>query len=95
MENKIIEFIEKNKLNLNDSGSGLNSTCTILAGYCLYLGVEDVDDLLVKLADWLDEKEIDEDIFDKEFKRVFNYAKEHDYGKFWTSEEAKNMYVIL
>ncbi len=82
---KLKKFIIDNNLKFEDSGSGLNSDCTILAGYACYLGFskEDTDTLSTLMPTLHAEKE---------FKKVFKYAFDNDYGKFWETEVAKKMY---
>jgi hypothetical protein len=87
MENieKIKKFIEDNNLDFNDEGSGLNSACTILAGYACHLeftpkNIQVILDLMPSLSAKI------------EFERVFEYADINFYGDFWTTMEAVKMY---
>jgi hypothetical protein len=89
MENKIKQFIEKNKLSFSDTGSGLNSECCILAGYSLYLGCKNSEEVTNVIDETL--PAISKD-YKTEFDRVFIYAKDSSYGNYWSTEEAKKMY---
>ena len=82
--NIVKQFIEDNNLDFTDSGSSLNSNCVILAGYACVLGLE-----WSELIDFLEDIPI-EDI--GELERVFNYARSHNYGAFWETEEAHKLY---
>lgn len=85
MEEKIEQFIKDNNLDLSLTGSGLNSVCTILSGYALYLKLEltDFSNILEKLYPGYDSREFD---------RVFHFAKRNHYEKFWMTPKAKKMY---
>ena len=86
MEQKLKEFIKNNKLDFTGSGSGLNANFVVLAGYICYLvDYNEFDD--DGLEDVLDELDID-----NSFDSVYNYAKSHDYGAWWKSEEAHKIY---
>jgi hypothetical protein len=90
MKKVLVKFIKDNKLSFEGSGSGLNSECCILAGFCLYKEIEDVN-FIVKTVVKICNTNL---VFTLEFERVFKYAEEHNYGDFWTSNAAKKMYVI-
>jgi len=93
MENneKIVKFIKENKLDLTaGAGSDLNSACVILAGYALHLGI--VDELTLN-------KYVEESLgggtpytYDEEIHKVFEFAKNNNYGGWWAFAEAKKMY---
>jgi hypothetical protein len=87
MKEKLIKFIKDNELNFNTSASGLNSVCVIISGYALYLGVTNATDIENAILD----------IFPKfsefdELERVFDYASNNNYEKFWSLSKAKEMY---
>ena len=85
---KIIKFINDNKLDFTSEDSGLNSNCTVLSGYALHLDMS-YDELVLEL--------IPEDLSIEaliELERVFDYAKVHYYGRYWTSEDAKQRYIF-
>lgn len=86
MKKLIEKFIEENKLDLSETGSALNSTCCIIAGYALYIGIDHAHTLCSILLEKLDSDT------DTELERVFNYAKSKNYGEWWKSEEAKKQY---
>lgn len=92
--NKIQKFIQDNNLNLEDSGSGLNSTCCAIAGYALYAS-NDTHDYSKLLED------IEEDgLYDltsevsSELERVYDYAYNNNYYSWWETLEAQNKYVF-
>jgi hypothetical protein len=89
-QEKLQRFIVNNELKFKGNGSGLNSDCCILAGYALYLGVEDK----ITLVKAVDESVSDADTFEDELCRVFKYAYESNYGKWWEIEENRKMYKI-
>lgn len=93
MEQKILDFIVLNDLTFQEGER--NSNSTILSGYALYIGITDVN-TLIKIIDKY-KKSTPEDLeyfdnYEEELTRVFNYAKNHDYGKFWNSEDAKTSF---
>jgi len=82
--NKIQEFIKNNGLDFTGSGSDLNSNFCSLSGYALHLGLT-LDELKEKMTDeQLDEVD--------ELDRVFDFAESHNYGAWWTSDDAKEQY---
>jgi hypothetical protein len=87
MKEKLIKFIKDNELNFNTSGSGLNSACVIISGYALHLGVTNATDIETAILDMFPKFSG----FD-ELERVFNYASDNNYGKFWSLPKAKEMY---
>lgn len=82
----IMEFITKNNLEFVDGNR--NAPSVILCGYALYLGIEDVDDLLDAIED------ISDALTREEIRFVFSYAKRHNYEKFWEKKEAHSMYFF-
>lgn len=88
MSTKLVNFINDNGLNFSDSGSGLNSDCTIISGYALHLGITSPRTIVkaIKKANPSARK------FTAELKRVFEYAEENNYGYWWDSDAAKLMY---
>ena len=84
MKNKIQTFIKENSLDFEGSGSDLNSNYCSLSGYALYLGLD---------LDGLKELMTDEQLTEvDELERVFNFAESHNYGAWWTSDQAKTEY---
>ncbi len=92
IKNKIQTFIEKNKLNFNVSDSTLNSNCTIIAGYALFCGITEYDDLLNIILDYGTYKPTER--LNHELKTVFNFAKGNNYGDWWKREESKKQYIF-
>jgi len=93
MENneKIVKFIAENKLELTSgAGSDLNSACTILAGYALYIGIDDVHILNEYVEESLGHSTSYE--YDEEMNKVFEFAHDNNYGAFWRTKKAKDMY---
>jgi hypothetical protein len=93
MENneKIVKFIADNKLDLAiGAGSGLNSACVILAGYALYLGIDDIDTLNEYVEESLEGPTSYD--YDEEMNKVFQFAYENNYGAWWKTPQAKKMY---
>ena len=81
---KIQTFIEKNHLDLEGCDSSLNSAFCILSGYALYLGLT-----LEELKEEMTEEQQREH---PELERVFEFAEDHCYGKWWTYEGAHTQY---
>ena len=80
------EFIKNNGLDFSGSGSDLNGNCVILAGYACYLNLT-----FSKLEKAMDGIELSSEAIDELF-RVFQYAVENNYGDFWETPEAKELY---
>ena len=86
-ENKIKKFIEDNSIDLAGSGSEANSNYCILAGYALFIGYTlDLRLSFEQLCDDIDDAGIGID--EEEFKKVFEYARENDYGEWWKTSKA-------
>lgn len=86
------KFIEDNKLDLSGSGSELNGNCVILAGFICY--VIDFSEL-----GWKEGNELISELdlnFDAnaELLRVFDFAYESSYEKFWKTTSAKEQYIF-
>lgn len=88
MKELIEKFITENNLDLSETGSALNSTCCILSGYALHIGISRLAEFI---SFFVENSSHD---FDEELARVFNYAKSKNYEKFWLSEEAKKQYIF-
>lgn len=90
IKKRIKLFIEENNLDFTGSGSDLNGPCVILAGYCLYINGD--------IEAWKDgytflEKDLGFSIEAiNEFKRVYDFAYNADYYKFWEKEDAHTIY---
>jgi hypothetical protein len=86
MKEKLIKFIKDNELNFNTSGSGLNSACVIISGYALFIKAS-LDDITEAVEELFPESD-----FCDELSRVFDYASDNNYEKFWSLPKAKEMY---
>ena len=92
LKEKVEKFIVDNELEFNDSDSGLNGYCVVLAGFLCYLLVEEekehsegVD--IIQSLGLLTEAEI-------ELERVFDFAWYSNYENFWKTEDAKEEYIF-
>lgn len=88
------KFIEDNKLDFSGRGSELNGNCTALAGFICYVLDEDPD--FNSKADGhniIDELDFSVDA-NEELRRVFDYAYNSCYEKFWKTPAAKEQYVF-
>jgi hypothetical protein len=87
---KLIKFIEDNKLNLDEDASAANSVCTVICGFSLFVGYTDYKDLMGDIED----SGIDYSTgFFNEVQKVFDYAKRAAYGTAWESQNYKNQYI--
>ena len=84
---ELIKFIKANKLEFQEGRR--NSDSVILSGYALYLGIEDVADVINAVETALKTYHPD---YAEELERVFTYAEAHDYGSWWETDEAKKLY---
>jgi hypothetical protein len=85
--NKLREFIKINNIKFDEGVR--NSSLTTTIGYSLYLGLtqEQIQEAL--------NDEITTDVFIlQELIRIFPYAKNHNYGKWWKSKEATKQYIF-
>lgn len=84
---KLEKFIKEN--NLTFAEGSRNTDAVVISGYALHLGINDVNvienviEKTVSTRGWE---------YDKELRRVFEYAKDNNYGQWWTLEGAKTMY---
>ena len=89
---KVKKFIVDNKLEFNDSDSGLNGNCVILAGFLCYLlvkeGKVELDGLNLIQSLELPPKA------ETELERVFEFAWAAGYEDFWETEDAKEEYIF-
>lgn len=86
MKEKLKQFIKENDLNFNGSGSSLNGNCVVISGYALFIGAE-YDEMLESIDEMFPEA----DYYD-EILRVYTYAVDNNYGKYWSTEDAKKRY---
>jgi hypothetical protein len=84
---QIKNFIENNGIDFNTTGSSLNSNCTILSGYALYIGITSPK-MLIKYIDPPDSETEDE------IERVFKYAKGKNYENWWVDEKNRNKFKL-
>jgi len=86
---QIKNFIVNNKLSFKEGTR--NSDSVILAGYALYLNPDiDINDLIKVVTDTLD----DTDDFKSELYNVFNFAKKHSYGSWWSRKINSDKFII-
>ena len=88
--NKIQEFIKNNSLDFSGSGSELNSNCTIISGYALFIGISYLE-LVTMMEEDTEELSID---VKHELSRVFDFAKRNNYGQWWNKPENAERYKI-
>ena len=86
---QIKDFIENNNLDFSGSGSELNSVCTTISGYALHIGIDNVDTLIDIVNSHFPYGTFVEQ---KELERVFKFAKNANYGDWWSNAAAKKMY---
>lgn len=77
---KLEKFIKNNKLEFVEGRR--NNDITILSGFACYIDATE-EEL---------KKAIKIPSLDKEIERVFDYAKENDYGDWWTEDAARIEY---
>ena len=83
--NKIKQFILDNGLDFSCSESELNSNCTIISGYALFIGITTIKELLLEM----DELDVSAT---NELYRVFEFANKNNYGMWWNRSEAASRY---
>jgi hypothetical protein len=97
MKEKIKKFIDENHLTFSDEESGLNGNCVILAGYICHLNdeLEPGEKMITSefVLNLIKESYEISFFLEKEFERVFNFAKANNYGNFWKTKTAKKQYI--
>lgn len=88
---KLEKFIKENELKFNGTGSALNSSCTIIAGFADHCGVTDASDILEAIQEATEGEDISSAV-SLEISRVFDFAYTYNYGNWWKSAEAKRTY---
>jgi len=88
---ELVNFIIENNLNFNGSGSELNGMCVVLAGYSIFKGHTNTEQLKNAVHEVFP-KSVGN--FERELERVFDYAFDNNYGDFWETEDAKMMYTF-
>ena len=88
------KFIEDNKLDFSGRGSELNGNCTTLAGFICCVLDKDPDNYLSSHGyEIISELDISTDAA-IELERVFDYAYNNYYEKFWKTPAAKKEYIF-
>lgn len=90
---KIEDFIQNNNL-IFEEGSR-NSDSTIICGYTLHIGgsCEDINEAINNLDN---EGELTPDSgWGDELERVWDFAEENNYGKWWTPENIEKAKYIV
>lgn len=85
---KIRDFIKNNHLSFKYGRR--NSDSVILAGYCLHIKCKDVDNIIKIMHSEVGSSHD----YDDEFQRVFKYAINNNYERFWKTEESKKQYTF-
>lgn len=85
--NLIETFIKNNELDFNDTDSALNFNCCVISGYALHLNIDNFDDLILLF----DVTSLSSNTV-TELKKVFEFAKGKNYGEWWTTDDAKELY---
>ena len=81
------QFIKDN--NLTFAEGNRNTDAVVISGYALHIGVVDVTVIENVIEKTVETRGWE---YAKELKRVFEYAKDNNYGHWWTIEGAKTMY---
>jgi len=85
--NPIEQFIKDNELEFTGEGSSLNGNCTIIAGYACHKGMSEEYTFIQQF----DVTELSKEA-EKELRRVFSYAVSKNYGNYWKTKAAANLY---
>jgi hypothetical protein len=85
-ENIILDFIEKNKLNLNGS-QGNSDFCTLI-GYTQWHHIFKSE--LLEIC----EKSIKSSILNDEIERLWDYCINNNYAHWWNIESNRNLWTI-
>lgn len=88
-EQRIIEFCETNGITFEYGRR--NSDSVIIAGYSLYLGCAGPTTAIKAIKAACPERGND---WEKEFRRVFEFAEGYDYGAWWYNEFAHSEFVF-
>lgn len=84
---KLIKFIEDNKIDFTRGNGVFNANCVTVCGFACYL---EFDSHYVFQEIWVKESWTNESIY--ELERIFNYVYNNNYGDWWNHPEAKKMY---
>ncbi len=88
-KDRIERFIVDNGIVFTGTDSDLNSNCVILSGFALYCGVDNWYDVVEILGSKVPTHEAM-----IELNRVYLYADSNNYGKFWDTKAASDMYTF-
>ncbi len=86
-QEKLEQFIKDNGLTFKKGNR--NADSVVLSGYALHLGVSDVSEVKKAIDIALAGKDPD---YSEELSRVFDYAVNNNYGKWWETSSAKSSY---
>lgn len=84
MVEKLKTFIKDNNLSFKEGQR--NTNATILCGYALFIGAS-IQDCKEAIPTELSTGQLNAEI-----ERVYNYANDSNYGKWWKKPEATKMY---
>lgn len=84
MVEKLKTFIKDNNLSFKEGQR--NTNATILCGYALFIGAS-IQDCKESIP-----TEMSTGQLNAEIERVYNYADDNNYGKWWEKPEAAKMY---
>jgi len=96
----LTKFIKLNNLEkpLNGSGSSLNSACTAIAGFSLYLELILLEELPKLSSDditsIIKNNFVTSNLFDREFYNVYFTATIRDYEDWWIDEDNRSYYDL-
>ena len=87
---RLCEFIRKNDLIFEEGNR--NSDAVTISGYALHIGVKYSSDIEDAIDEVLPDASSHD--YEDELKRVFDYAKDNHYERFWETEQARSMYTF-
>ena len=88
---KLVKFIEENELKFDGPASGLNSDCTIIAGFADHCGVQTSQEVIDAIIATKKGRSLTAPVM-SEVRRVFDFAFTYNYGNWWKTDEAKSTY---
>lgn len=92
MVEKLKTFIQDNNLSFEEGQR--NTNATILCGYALFIGVDDVELIEEAVEECFGMRIWSDSELQDEILRVYNYGKHHNYGKWWEKEENRKTYKL-
>lgn len=95
MKEIILKFIEDNSLDFSGTGSELNSNCVTLAGFVCFVNNDRLSFTTVRdnTLELLRREGVNLEAA-IEFEKVLGYAWNNNYEKFWTTDEARELYTF-